>query len=452
MSARPPQVGGTQYVSGGKSATPRAVAIIAGIPVQIVSGHIDLNAHGATDSANITISNVDESGRDWTQQIATVAPGLGATAGALPQEKPVTVAIYAGFVTNPAIGSTDTAQLRKLFFGLTDMYHITSSDNGIEFECRSLASVLTQDKVTTAANNMSSVQFIAFMCKRWGIQTDIRLRSGQQAASLKTVYAQREIVGLKDLPAWDVMKLCAQVDDVQVWESLGTLHYVEPGSVKHQTLAVDYGRDLEDFKLSHSPWFNKNIQVEVRTYSRKESVSTWTRKTTNDDGSTTTTSGQRHVGRDTDFGTDGSTSSATSTSPTGAVSNTTGQSTSSGGLFKTGSTGTGYDEPTKQVYSFVLHNVTPQQAEAFRNAQWRRISMHEYSAEMTLIMTPQNLPYLDVTSFFAVSKHPNAKANDTYWPRTITLDMGIQQEPTGTSEGFTAKITAVNHRLADGAV
>jgi hypothetical protein len=436
---------------------PHMVVTIKGSPVHFSRINLTVNAHGATDEGTITASLLADT--DWSILLNKNIPDQVAPDGSLlpgvvlPSQSsyidpkldtPIVVTIDAGF-SSDASSAPQGKQLKRLFKGLVDANSVSFREGTVEFEIRSLASVLIQDKIQTSVENMTTVAFINESAKRWGLTTDIRLRDKQQPETLQSVYTQRELVGIHNIRRWDLAKYCAQVDDVQIWESNGVIHYVEPKSIERHTLKCTWGLDIIDMTGKHSITGNKEIDVQVHSYTRRDRYTKWTRVSGSSSGLPTTTYGSSHSTSQADFGDSGSTS--TSTDSKGATRTTV--STGTGGSVNSGATGTGETESSKEHYVYDLPNLSLEKCNARAIAIWRQISMHEYQATFDLAVTSKNYAFIDITTFFAISGTPYHFYNTKYWPRSInhTFEYG-----SGSSGGWRVKIDAVNHFLAEAAV
>lgn len=232
----------------------RACAKVSGALYPIKSFTINKNAHGATNTASFIVSYAGNP--DWTRQLF-----LGTAGGQT--NSPVYIELWAGFPAIPAQAPT-TAGLSKRFYGVLDDYDPEDLTQ-TEFHCRSIESPLTTDRITTAAQNLTTVQFIKQICAPYGIKTVIDPEI-TKPFTLEQIYSGDYLVGLHNLVKWDVLLRSSWFDDVDVWEDGGTLYYVHPWNVttvmesqpnnhgrKYSALSLKYGQDIKSFKGNHAP-------------------------------------------------------------------------------------------------------------------------------------------------------------------------------------------------------
>jgi hypothetical protein len=399
------------------------------------------NAHGATNTATFTLGM---SGLpDWTRQLYR-----GVEAGN--ENEPVYAEIWAGFPPNPGMAPSISGLSRR-FYGVLDTY---DPDNltETEFHLRSIAAPLTTDKISSSVQNLTTVQFLQRICAPYniGFVVDPSLTS---PLSLAKVYGQEFLVGLKQLYKWDVGLKSSIFDDTDIWEDDGVLYYVHPWNVQsvmqsrgdksknYSTLNLLYGRDIKSFTPSHSPQFNRNIKVQIHTYSAKERVSATTRVQTVVGGvnvaQVVKTSFAVPV-----WGQNAGTSITYNDNGTTSVS----RWTSSGGS-STGSN-QAISESGKEEYDEYIPNLTPTECQNLAKAIWREISQHEYMGDFELAVTPDLLPYLNIEMRIALDGYAMSKFNTQYWPRTLDETFDMATEP-GSSEagGWTVRIHGVSHTL-----
>jgi hypothetical protein len=247
----------------------RACVKINGALYPIKSFQINKNAHGATNTASFVLSYAGNP--DWTNKL------FRDTATTY---SPIYVEIWAGFPSNPGSKPT-TSGLSRRFTGVLDVY---DPDDMLqtEFHCRSIAAPLTTDQITTAVQNLTTVEFIKKICAPYNIP--VVIDPSLQPLTLAKIYAQEYVVGLHNLIKWDVLLRASVFDDVDVWEDDGTLYYVHPWNVQsvmqtqknssrdYSPLPLVYGRDVMSFKPAHSPQFNRNVRVTVGSYIDKTRV------------------------------------------------------------------------------------------------------------------------------------------------------------------------------------
>lgn len=425
---------------------------IAGRPVHVTRWSLSVNAHGATNEGEITSSLLADG--DWSAILhesfpdkigpdGNLLPGAKLTAQdvTIKPDKVISATIDAGFLAD-AISSPQPKQLIRLFTGIADSYRVSFRQGTITFLIRSLAAYLTQMKIQTSVENMTTVEFVRECAALAGLPApDIQLRAEQKPATLQEVYAQREMVGVHNVRRWDMLKYCAQVDDVQLWESNGIVHYVQPAAIQRKTLELVYGTDLIDLDGEHSITFNHEIHVEVHSNMRRTRESKWTRITSGTDGMPVSTSGSSIIKTQSNFGSTGSTSTSVNQNGDTTFSN----SSSSGGSANSGVTGTQENESTKERYVFDIPNLSIDGCNKRAIAIWRQISMHEYQSTFSMPVTSKNFSYLDVTTFFKISGSPYKFWNQKFWPRAIRHECDLDG-------GWHVSAEAVNHFLAEAAV
>ena len=371
---------------------------------------------------------------DWTTALFRDDSGVNTT---------ITCSIYAGFPSNPGSSgtATDISQLELQFTGIIDQYTIKLLADEVTFECRSLGAPLTSNKITTTLLNGKTTDFIQAQCNRFGIGYNIQ--TPYAPLSMQTILQDELIAGAQNIVVWDLMLRCAVWDDCDCWvDSSGVLNYVAPFNINRNALDIEWGRDLTDAQITHSPQFSKNIQVEVRAATSKIRTSAVTRYTANADGSVS----QNNY------------STTSTTQPIYGTTQVLTQTISSNGTvinkLSNVSGGTG-----KETGTFEL-----------AQRLWRQISMHEYAITISLPATKAKIPkssYTWITSLIRFHGCPYSAVNSTnagylastnsatntstafspgqgYWPRQITHSFD-------TEKGWTFDIVAVNHTLPQAA-
>jgi hypothetical protein len=419
-----------------EASTPRAVAIINGTNYQISAYTVSANAHGATDTATVTIPI--SSNPDFSLELFKDAN----------DQTPVYVEIYAGFPATPAVSLTDISQLSRRFVGVVDQYTAKFGTDQIIFNCRSFAAPLVDNFITTYTQNQTTQAFIAQQAAAIGLPVKFNLP--YPARTIQEVLAYDNIGGANiagtvyKMRIWDLILRCAQVDDVDVWvDSTPTLHYEAPWLVSRNSVPMNWLRDFEvdGLEATHSPQFSRNIQVEVHTYQKRVKVATSVRVTTDPiSGESTIEQTSRTVTSAIVPGTNQTIATATAADGTVTVTSSTG----SGGSFSAaGSQAAG--ESGKEKYIFYVRNVSPQLANQKARNLWRQISMHEFAITGKFPMTKALLLTLSITSLVKVANLPYAFANDTYWPRSLNEAFDLQA-------GWVVDMHAVNHQLPANAV
>ena len=404
------------------------------------------NAHGATDTARITLP-IDGSANyagiaanslypDWTESIKRSDKLSNANA-------PVVCEIWSGAPPDPSVfGPQTLTGLILRFRGIVDQYSSVLEENETTFDCRSLAFPLTSTKITVPfpkEDTTTTVAFIQQQAARFGL-TLAPPNLGQAPALMIDVFGGEFITGVRGWYIWDIFIQCAQHDDVDIWvDRTGAIHYEAASLVKRKSIAYRWGENIKGLASTHSPQFSKNVQVQVHSWTVRTRTASATRVQTNAAGGYDVSSYTRQV---TSTPISGTTDSVvTSISSNGTVTTTDGSS--SGGSV---SDGTGTESETgREKYTFFVKNKTLPQCEAMAQQIWRQISMHEYAIKLRVPVTTANLPLMDVTAQPVIYGHPMALFNGKYWPREIV-------ESLDPKTGWYWEIDAVNHALPQSAV
>lgn len=411
----------------------RALVVLNNVNFLVPHMEIEQNAHGSTDSTEITIPV--KGAPDFTAWLYS-NPNASST------PPPIPIQVYIGAFQGAQSATTSTSGLTQIFSGQIDMYDIDLTDPDqatVIFKCRSLGAPLVDNRLTHIPGNMTTTAFVKQIAAQYGLTPNVQLPAGAYPFTVAEVYQHSFAVGLQNQRIWDLLMTMANFDDVDVWVSGSTLNYCAPGQVSRQNLYLTYGRDLSSLKLTHSPRFSKEIRVEVRTYNQKTRQASIQRVQTNSTGGVVVTSSSKTVTATPVFGTQNSQS--TSISSTGAQ--TTTQTTASGGAASS-TTGQG-NESGPERYIIYKPGISPQAANQLAQATWRRISMQEYSAVMEIPIRRSQLSTLGITMLVRLSGTPFQRFNTTYWPRKLTWTVDID-------EGAHLSIEAVNHELPSGAV
>ena len=290
------------------------------------------------------------------------------------------------------------------------------------------------------------------MLKRFAAEYNIPVKVDPALVSpytLAMVYGQDQIVGLKQLIKWDVLLKSALCDDVDLWEDDGTLNYFYAWDVPRKTINLVYGTNVKDFKGTHSPQFNRNIEIFVHSGTLRVRQSTTVRVKTNTGGDVPgvdVTTNTRTSVRVPVWGTNQATT--TTYYSNGTVAVTTGSAT---GGPSSGST-TAISESGKEIYYITRNNYTPQQCEDYAKKVWRQISMHEYQADFVLAMTPDLLPSVGITALLNFTGYGMSLFNTTYWPRSYVEQFDGPEPGSDTAPGWTVSFHAVNHQPPVGGV
>ena len=428
----------------GQASAPRAIVVINSVSYQPEQWTVHANANGVIDTAEIrlpTQGNPDFAG--------LAKPGQG-----------IPVEIYAGFPSNP--GKFDYRQLSRRFIGTINESDPTFSltANAASLPAVSFGAILTRTKTTTnvggatastpagsIAGNLAGVtttQYVQSVAAQHNMSVDVNVNN---PATMQTVFASNQIVGLQNMRIWDVLVACAITDAAYVWFSGRTLHYVDAALIQRTIVPVKYQSltGPKNFDGQHALQYSKNIKVEVRSYNTKVKTAhrTVVRQTANGNV-TKETSSQSFT--DQNFGNPGSSSSMTRTtySADGTTSTETssGTSSSSGGEVSSGYT----SSPTNSVvehYIFKRWGLDREGCDKLAVNLWKQLSGHEYRGTFTLPMTPELLSALSITTKFRVSDLPWASFGQDYIPLRLT-------EVFSMSAGWTVEPLGINHQLPNG--
>jgi hypothetical protein len=424
-----------------KSVKPRAVAVIYGISAQVLDYKIVHNSHGIADTATITLAA--HGGIDWSEFLKDPVSNIGS----------VIVKIYAGYPSDPSSSSVDIAQLDLRFIGTMDMYNADGLEANWVFQCSSLATLLMAEKQTTLEQGKNSKQYIQSIADAAGLKADFGKSPPVNGYhTLAEVFGKAEIVGVHNVRPWTIGQACAQADDVYMWLRLDTLYYWRPdfADTARKHLLFSYGQQFVNMTLQHGA-MNKNIEVEVRTWSAKTRVSHTTRYLT--DGSSVTK--YHHTVTLPNFGSN--TSEAVTTNSDGSASVSQIQST--GGSFNSGST-TIPRATSKIRYIYHIPNLTPAQADERAYTIWLQLSRATYQATVVFVVTPEILPYLNIESVLEIYSAPWQMANTGTIvpggddPNNPDRSLGYfqrQLEESFNAEGWVCTSRCLNHSTPQGA-
>jgi hypothetical protein len=431
------------------AARARACVKVDDLLYPIKSYRISKNAHGATNTGSFMLPYAGNP--DWTNQLFRDSSVQGPAGNA-----PVYVEIWAGFPPSPSSQPSLDGLVRR-FYGVVDTYDPEDMDQ-TEFRLRSIAAPLTTDRITTAVQNLTTVDFIRQICAPYNIRVVIDPEL-TNPMTLAKVYAQEFMVGLKNLVKWDVLLRASIFDDVDVWEDDGVLYYVHPWNVtsvmqaqksnagrNYANLPLQYGTNVFSFHPSHSPQFSRNIRVQIHSYSARTRVSVTTRVQSVLGGinvaqvvktSTATPQWGTNGGSSTTYNSDGTVSHSTWSSSGGSASGSNAPISESG----------------LEAYDFFFPNLTATECQTLSQSIWRQISQHEYQGEFKLAVTPDLLPYLNIENRFVLDGYGMSLFNTTYWPRTLDESFDMATEPGSSSAGgWIITSHAVNHTPPLGAV
>lgn len=408
----------------------RAFVTFDGNPAVPIAFSCAFHAHGATDTATITVPVLGNP--DWSTVLFRSDDDIS----------PVVVDLQAGFFD----GSTTT--LTRRFYGIAQSWKVAFHlDQYVTtFECQSFASAFAE-KITTASQNQTGAQFVAQVAKEAGLTPNIQLRDGQVSGTLTKVYSHDMVVGIHNKPKWDILTACAEYDDVELWVDGDTLNYVAPAKVARTTAPIRFGRDLLGFDGEHSTQYAKGIKVVVRSYSPKTRLSTYSSVTTDADGSSTASSSTAVVVSNPVFGTGQSNSVTTRQNSSGKTTIGSSNSVTSGGL-KKGTTGQLRDSSSTRN-EYVFPNLTTEECANRARAIWRRLSRHEYIADFGFAVTPETLPLIAVTTLFSITNLPWGSLSQAYYPREMAESFEMAQDGADAG-GWTVQVTGVNHKISQG--
>jgi hypothetical protein len=435
VSQVPYPIGDDNFEQFYETSSPVVVARINGACYFIEEFDVDLNAHGATSSGSLTLPI--KGNPDFSKSFANV----GGTA--------VTGEIFVGTEPpgwNPS-GQPSIDGLTRVYYGLVAQYDPKFAGDRVQFQLRSLASPLVDEKIQQLATNVKTVDFIARVCAQFGLQFQAQL--GSAPITVQEVLGEMYVGGadfsatIHGMRIWDLILQCATFDNVDVWEDQGTVYYANPAVIERPLVQLAYGQDLtfvsdDGLTGSHALMFAKDVQVEVRSGQPRVSSSNAVRIVTNADASVSITSVNKITTGNPQWGTPNIVT--TTYSPSGEVIST---KQVTGGKFSTGYTSQG-KESTAQRYIFPLRNASPAACNAYAISQWRKISQEEYTVQMRIPLT-EAVGIIPVTALLNVSNVPYSKFNTQYYPRTLALSGGSER-------AFMFEIGAVSHVLGLGAV
>ena len=396
-----------QYEFTYKTSTVDVTAVIAGTKYNIQKGTVELNAHGASDSADVTLPLAVSP--DFTVMFKDTAW--------------IPLQLYARVSqAQPPSSSTSDIPIsprQQLFSGSIDVNSMAFHDDAISFKCRSLASLLVDNRITAIPRNMTTVQFVESTAKQYGLTPHINLPKGQYKLTVAELYAHDFAVGVQNDRIWDVYMKMAQVDDADVWVSGNDLYYASPSLIPRTTVDLKYGRDIETLTAEHSA-ASKAIRVEVRIYNQRTRVSQIQRIELSNDLTVRTTSSSRYVTSTPEFGTKNT--STTSISSSGTVSTT--QNTVTGGPQQTFA-GRGPDNANGAlIYKYYRPGWSLDAANAFAQTTLRRLQMQAYTVSIRIPITQSRFEALSlITSLIRLHGVPMQMVNDTYYPRKITWNI-----------------------------
>ena len=421
---------------------PHAVVVLGGFRFLVSSVEVSLNAHGALDTGSVTMpihGNPDFS------SLFQSAVNDGA----------VTALVYMGHVTTLVPGSTDVSQLSLVFQGLLDTMKPSFRKDEVTFALRSNGALLYLTKQVNTSLGEYTTDFVKKAAAATGLTPNIMLPTGSPQYKLSDVYGGDFMVGLHNVRLFDTIIKCAPFDDVDVWVSGKTLNYASPDLIPRTNIQLRYGHDLKEFDGDHSEQYNRNIKVRFITYTRSISQSHTTHAEYDADGNITYTDSTRQTTTQALFGTNGSLRETSSVNSAGNVTDTTTQTSRTGGLFNTGAVSIPSDS-SAEIYDFFVGNMQPNLANDYAQKLAKQISRNEYAATFTIIPTAAIFRTLNITSRFQTFSIPYSAWNTSpkfpyFYPRRISIKFSRGQG-TSSSEGLTVEVEAVNHRIAQSGV
>lgn len=399
-----------------EASTPRAFAKIDGTSYGIKEYELTTNIHGATDTCSVTLPiSINP---DFPFQLFRGPGGVAQGAGTNP-DQPVYLELWSGFPSNPTSGaSTQVAGLTRRFLGIVDQYSAAFKADEVTFEGRSLAAPLVSAKIMTpfAGQQMTTTEFVTQMAKQYGL-TGVKLLVPANPLTMQQVLANEYQTGVHVYGVWNLILQAAMQDDVDAWvDSNGTLWYAAATLIPRATIALKWGRDIDDLTATHGVQFSKNIEVRVHSYKPVTRTSSSTRAFTGADGSSIESiTISRVVNSTPNFGT--LQTVTTSTNSLGQTTYTVSSKTPGGAA--TGIAAEPASESGKQIYERWFPNLTAQECIDRAHKIYRQIVMHEYQVTMRLPMTPSLFANMDVTALLQISGAPYGLINTQYWPRQI---------------------------------
>jgi hypothetical protein len=448
---------------------PRCIVIINGVQYIPESVTLELNAHGATNTASFTlpISSTDDfsqtlfEGTQNPNQINGLtnyysltlnqATKIAKAANANNAYSLIDVEVWGDNVSDATVMLTK-GNLKSLFQGYLDSYTATFQDNKVEFSARSQASPLVDSKVTGISLNDTITSYLERTVLSIGGQSVVfNLANPGAPATVQEVLA-KELVGgsqsninnaIYGKSIWDLAKQGALFDNCDLWEdsTTGQLHYEDPRKVVRNTVNIHWNSTIATAVGMHSISQSRQVKVNVRTYNRRSTVST----SYTFDPSTNTTSDPvtRIASSSIVPGTAGSTSSATNL----ATGKTSISSKSSSGGAENAKAGTGTADSTidDNTYTFYFPGLSPDRVTLLAQGLWRSISMHEYHVTIEAPMTAYFAQNLKITSVLNLANFPYNAWNGLYYPRRITTNWSV-------TEGWKFTVEAITIPESNGGV
>ena len=395
------------YESSSQGSIVYAFAVISGTQYAVMKCSVELYAHGASNTAELVLPL--QASPDFTtmfQGIAWVAVQVYVS---------ITPASAASTKSNAVTGSI------QLFSGSIDLNSMAFHDDTITIKCRSLASLLIDNRITGLPRNMKTTDLVTALATQYNLTASISLLDGQYVPTVAELYAHDFAVGIQNDRIWDVLMKAAEFDGTDVWVVGSTLFYAVPSKIARAIVDIKYGRDIETLTAEHST-ASKAIRVEVRIYNHRTRSAAIQRWEVGNDGTTDVTTSARLVTSDPVWGTKNTTTY--SISSTGVQS--TVQSTIGGGTQNT-QEARGPDNPNGAlIYKFYKPGWSLEAANQFAQATLLRLQMQEYTVTMRVPITASKAMGLSsITSQIRLHGVPMNVVNDTYWPRRITWNIDM---------------------------
>lgn len=403
-----------------KNVFPRMAVAIAGTIVTPTQIGIDLYTFGIADTATVTLPVTWPNGPDVS---GDGTPDWSVMLQSADWASPIPIQIFIGFPAIPAQQTVPSLDgMMSVFLGQIDKYTVDfGADPGtVKFQARSFAAILQDDRIQTYASGsepaqqgqlqvvggMTTIDFLGRLCAIYNFEFAPDLQKNQKPLLVTDVYSRDVIVGLQNKAPWEIAVDCAQADDVSLWVDGTKLFYVTPSRIPTQRKSMTYGHDLLSFTGEHSPTFNKNVLVQVKSYNPKTYISHAVQALVTSDGiAQEPVTSTRKVGANPFFGRNAR------LSPSGVVHETQGGAVR--GLFNS-------KRPNplgKMKYVVHLRAVDPATANRIAKVIASQISRFEFSAEFSVAITPDILPYLNVRTLWYISGLPWIAFNTPQGPQ-----------------------------------
>lgn len=404
---------------------PRALVVINGQTFLLNKYTITWNAHGILDTAEIDVPN--QGNPDWTKLLFLNESDTSA----------VPVVIKVGYPSTA--GPVSPQSLSNRFYGQLDNYKIQHAKGITTFQVRSLGAILADKRLTTPVVYTTSKQLVESQVKAAGLNSVILVNG--TGVQLAEVFRRQFVAGIKNIRVWDLITQCSLYDDADVWVDGNTLYYVQPYLLdpQRQLVTLNVGTDLEELEVTHAEQYNRKIRVEVRTWEPTTITGSAVRITTLADGSVQKAQVTRQSTSTPVFGTAGiSYTNYSYNSQTGEYTQTQGTRSKIGGSFQTSNAP--LSDSGLEIYKFFEPGMSPTEVNNYCMYQWRRISMHEFAATLTLPMRQEMFKVFNRSMLLRVTGSPYSLVNSKYWPRRITESVDLEA-------GAKWLVEAVNHQL-----